>query len=526
MQPSKLSTCLALVIAFVSFFYTIESMAKPKYTSAESFIKDQTNIRIVTDAAAGFGNQTASYNLIVRLRQMGYQGSFEFIYPNEATDKITTLFDLPKDIADDYKDEKRNIRFIKLKNYITAYNNKTAELVTLGMSGADGAANVCLVAKSEGADVNNIDAATCKNYAKLFNTQVFAKLSPFIYQAEERTWPSKFDTEIYLHDQTESQSQIGSDSTFITMPVADLTQTKNYLKNDPRGQELLSQKPALKTLIDTIENKTVNVMPVYGYTLQMLGICSDFYKTESDCLFAKLSNMLEVIAGARFAQLFDLQHLQKPLIIPVFYNYTKEADGLTQLIDGKLWKSITLPEAKPAARMIEALGLRHHFSTANIDDPSAIRQIQTLKHGQILLLSVGPLPKVVFDGIYTHTGDNVWPQIREGANSFNSLILTGKPHFRCAGSEGWEIGFDLVKDARLKNQLQNFYNYQNGFCRSEAWQNTHNSAVINLGKFIMEANNPHSSLSNYFTQLKATALKPENDRIQFALTGVIALLDK
>ncbi len=61
---------------------------------------------------------------------------------------------------------------------------------------------------------------------------------------------------------------------------------------------------------------------------------------------------------------------------------------------------------------------------AGLGEPSTSALLENLHANQILLLSMGPLPKVVFDGLYTHTAENVWPQIREGASTLNDLILS------------------------------------------------------------------------------------------------------
>jgi hypothetical protein len=105
----------------------------------------------------------------------------------------------------------------------------------------------------------------------------------------------------------------------------------------------------------------------------------------------------------------------------------------------------------------------------------------------------------------------------KGASSFDSLVLTGRPHIRCRGDDraAWEIGYDLVHDENLKVRLQKFY--IGGFCQSmDTWINNSN-IYQTLGELIIEANDPNSPFSRYFQDRKREAAKPENDRIRLGL---------
>lgn len=197
------------------------------------------------------------------------------------------------------------------------------------------------------------------------------------------------------------------------------------------------------------------------------------------------------------------------------------------LVKSDNWGEYEQPGAEQARKIIRELDLSNPkiFSVASMSDADTIKRIQTLQPGQILLLSMGPLPKIVFDGLFTHTGANIWPQIREGASSFDSLILTGRPHIRCRGDDGmaWEIGYDLVKDASLKARLQNLY--MGGFCQNmDTWKNNSNVYQI-FGKLIIEANNLNSPFSRYFQDLKIEATKPENDRIRIGLEKAMKIVN-
>lgn len=500
-------------------FVSLISMqcAHASYASIKDFIQDQKMIRVITDGADGFGNQTASYNLIIRLRQMGYEGEFEFIYPQIARNKIFTLFDLPPTADKNYYDATAKIRFIQLGAYATDLTQHRVTPITLSLSGVH-EGNVCESAQQEGADVSGLNSLTCQNFANFMQSQYFIMFSPFILPKEANPEASKFDNKIYQQNQSEPDYQVGSDSKFIVMPVAQLTDTKKYLKQDARGQRLAEEKPALMRFIEGMENHTFNVLPVYGYPIKNLQRCDE---SDANCLFDGLSNILQIIVSARHAQVNGPAAFKRPLIIPVFYDYAKEIKGLLPLIQNKLWSAITYPDTAKAQQWIQQLHLSTHFSATTLDAPDAQQRIQQLQPGDILLLSMGPLPKVVFDGLYTHTDENIWPQIREGANSFNSLILTGKPHIRCGmAGDGWELGMNEIKNETFKNWFSHFYNNPYALCGylHNSWHDE--TTTIQISDYFTTAHDAGSALSTYFSELKIAALQPENDRIVMGLEAV------
>lgn len=501
-------THILYALIFCTLLYTPSFAANNKhYSSTEAFVTDQKIIRVVLDYAGSFGNEAATLNVMNRLRQMGFKGTFEFIYPDNGTSKVTMLFNLPKDIPDvyEYQDKQNNkIVFIKISEYIRRLTHGLITPTTLGITGAYDSHHV----------VECAEFAECKRYADNFsdftNTNVFVKLQPW-YGYDN-------DDVLFIHNDPKYKPVIPQGK-YVIVPTADLTETKEYLQSDPSAQELLKQKPALMTLINGLEKQNFNFLSAYGWTLQA---------SREDGIYFP-DNILQVLAGARYAQLNGPAELHKGLIVSVFYNYEDDETQLIQLINSNNWGKYEHPGAEQVRKVIKELGLSDPkvFSVASISDAKTINRIQSLQPGQILLLSMGQLPKIVFDGLFTHIGTNIWPQIREGQSSLNGLLIDGRPHFRCSQASIWEPGFSLVSEPSLKTRLENFYNKNDsgkGFCKIGAWEGDGN-IYQTVGELIIEANNLNSPFSRYFQDIKSDAAKPENDRINRGLEEAIKIIN-
>jgi hypothetical protein len=92
----------------------------------------------------------------------------------------------------------------------------------------------------------------------------------------------------------------------------------------PSGQRTLTKNPDLPVFIDHMENETFNVMNWYGYPLAF----ENHYSP---------SNIFQALLGARHAQLSNQTLFQKPLVLAVYYNYTREINYLNNAILRNEW---------------------------------------------------------------------------------------------------------------------------------------------------------------------------------------------
>lgn len=531
--------------------------------SLQDFIAKQKTIRIVADDAPGFGDQAASYNLVYWLRQkQNYTGDIEFVYGYGAgtKEKIISLFNLPTDIPDDWTDITQKIRFIKTDLFLKLNKNHRITPLRLGINGSN--SDTFCEQNPWKRDTQNIYAGLtsleCKNPANFYNTDTFIEISPYPQPAYRAIGSVSERNKVGVTPEEYAFSEMTvNDITYIPMPASTILDAKKLVENNATLQHDL---PALSSFIEGIIAQDFDVLPVYGGDI----------KIETSYYEGALGNMLQIIAAARYVQQQEVNST-KPLIIAVFYNYDQETQKLNQMIHDDNWEEM-IDKRKARAKAyplypfteagitqardtIKKLGLKDVFSIASLSQTGTINLFQQLKNPkktqQIILLSMGSsLPKTIFDGIYTHTAENIWPQIRQGANSFSSLVTTGKPHFRCAnygGSDivGWEIGYDSITDPVLQNRLHNFYlgsdykkvpapyidpfgvtispvsyssdNFDNKFCEGMlTWQG--NRPIYQaLGDLFIDAKNPNSSLSQYFRTLKMDAENPAHDRIAQAL---------
>lgn len=499
------------------------AFAASAYQSVEDMVTDQKTIRVVIDDAPGFGNQAATINLMNRLWAMQFTGTFELVYPDydrdregdvsDAKQKVLSLFNLPENIPPvyEYEDKQHHkITFISDKEYMQRLLNNTVAPVKIGVTGAHDSPNDwwCMM--------NHQCITKVPTFDKYTQSNVFVYMQPWFL------WPQGDAVLV-----SGNKNYLSPPGRYLVYPVVSFADAKEYLQTDERGKKLAQEKPALMTLMSGIEASSFNFLPVYGYT-----ILNDNHPEENYAPYPNI--MMQIITGARYAEMNDAINSSKPLIIGVFYDFDAEVKEMASLMTRDDWGAYEKQGGANMRAAIKALGLNKPgvVVTASLTEADAKQKIQSLQPGQIMLLSVGPLPKIVFDGIFTHRSTNIWSPVREGEGSLNALINKGRPQFRCSfyvatDEDGedrskWEPGFDLITDTELLAKLKEFYSMY-GFCDSELWL-AKPEYYKTIGELIIAANKPNTSLSNYFEMLFQDSRKPEKDRIYRALQETLKSL--
>lgn len=514
--------------AFYLFFllFNIDSYAayaqNKQLPSVEEFITKQTIVRTYEPyGSPGFGDQATILSSIDRLRQIGFKGTFEFIYdPN--TKKIPILFNLPENIPSDYLDKDKLIRFITYAEYHRQLNANTILPVTFAITSAQPDFTQLGAALKQYAGTIPWDETTypLNNDAYLLKSKAAFAITSWMNKGcldpNNPDDDSEFSA-IYLDHQPTPIKLCHSGEQFLVAPFSTYQQAKSYLANDARGQKFLKDKPAFNTFLSIIDNQSADILFAYGNGIKNCGETGNCSKDSRD----DLQSMLGIISGVRNAQLHKTNNTRKPVIVAVFKNHSQTANDLEQLINNQRWNEYDFPGKQKAREVIEKQQLMNAFEVTNLSDPDAEQKLSHLQANHILILELGSLPKIVFDGIYNHTAPNIWPAIREGENAKNSLVLTGRPHLRVTTNDGdWEpslVGFG-PDQFDSQNKLNEKYNNL-AFPAQDFWVKLQPDEMI--GHYILDAIDSGSDLSKYFIWLKEQALKPENDRIYSGLSEVI-----
>ena len=480
--------------------------------SVEQFLTKESYIRVNMSGGVNYGDQSNTANVMNHLRELGFTGTFEIVYADEIKAKLIALFGLPDNLPAIYKDDKHQYTFIEENVYF----NRLAENL-------EPQANIAFSVGKGPYPLEDTKAANAKaliNFSSYFNARGGND--------------GKTNIEL-MNDKYYQDAQYDSGKKFFIFPVATYTDARNYILNDPIGQSIVLGKPGLMPFLKGMDDKKFNVMFVYGRTLRFTDADDRLSASPSP------SNILQVIAGARYAQLHGDKSFNKPLVIAIFDNYQVMSKQLLDLLKQDTWGNYEQPGAEKARQVLRELNVASALSSADLNDPASVNQINQLQDGNILLLSVGPLPKPLFDGLYNHIDTNIWPQVYEGAGTFSALNFTGRPRFECADTsvlqepneEGvsWTLGFNQIQNMPLKQRMQSFYSLSNGFCGS--LETSSNGRKFNflspwrykihetLGQFIIEAMDERSDFSAYFHDVKGFVFRPEQDRVLYALEEVI-----
>lgn len=459
----------------------------------EKFILSQENITIHIGDFANYGMQAAPINALNRIRKMGFTGEIRVVYQDwhdgGNKEKVFRLLNLPSvNTSNNYHDAVTNTTIILASEYDNLLANKKITPSVFTIDGSPG----------------NMG-------------QISAIFSSFHYNQEDE------DSNIsFLECGTNKQNYIRQNNTggkTLIVPISTFADAEKYLETDQAGIALAKQLPALTIFLDVIKNKTANVMPIYGHTIR-----EDY-----------LNNLIGFILGSRYAQLYGNANLQKPLIIASFNSLSQDdLSEIQSLIThhATVFKQKGVAHAVPLSlqQAINELTIDNVFSVIRISDRDAQQKLATLKSNHIYLLALEPLPKVIFDGIFT--SQNVLVPVHEGAGTYTSLITTGRPHLHCTSThdthddysykDSWSINLDLAND-KLRERLIILDNKICDKSFSDNWPIVPVHKLI--GEYIIDANNRHSDLSIYFSRLKENAFLPENDRIRFGIFEAMQLLN-
>lgn len=489
------------------------------------FLSQEHTVRLYADRAPGFGNQAGTFNLIAHIRRLGFNGTVELIYHEETTSKIEIVFNLPPQAPAIYHDTVQNISFVKLRAHLTRLETEAINVVNIGAAVTTGYPSQSLSQIFHGSPL--------ENPANLLRVNLFYMFGPYMNSKKYS------NTRVHYLD-NERMLQLSDGHTYYVISDSQGQSAVQQLTSNEATQPYLRNNPALVRYAEQIDAKKWSVTPVYGYTVQEgnwvilkkpITPLDDTDRLRLDAGSNKLAidtnedgtqeaswtersfpgNILKIVLGARYAQLTGASVAQqnKPVVISVFYDYWREATQLERIINDDDWGDLPRVGSSNVGSVIKELHLSGMFQIANISDPGTSEMLSNLSSDQVLLLSMGTLPKFVFETLYTRG----FPVI-EGASSFNLLANNGIPHLSCSHKNYPTTNF--TTDALLRRQIQDFYSYD-GFCTGMYGWNVNPDNYRQVGNFILDAQNDTSPFSNYFHTLRDATRDPQNDRVLQAL---------
>jgi hypothetical protein len=475
----------------------------------DCYMESQTLIRFLLDKAGNFGNQAASANVIARLRQRGFKGRVELIYPPVIAKQLSLLFDIPLPSTPVYYATQSNIVFITSSEFIKQRINGLIEPCTLGFTGAfDGNLENGLTFSAD--EINKLYVQTeleklsRNSYAAFLNVEVFTQFSPYYgkhaYKQVNTILQNKHDPHPIELDQSFNQALI--------VPISSLENAKLFLRTRLNEKNISVNNSQLLNFIDEMEKGEKNFFSLYGWSVRNYP-----------------ENFFNFILAARYAQESGPVLLKKPLIISVYFEASqRNIDKLQQLILGDFSSILSnIYDSDEQAIVANLEKIHQHFSLpqkvsfTSLSDNNLSLKITKLQSQEILVVFLGHLPKPLFDGLYTYAAPHVFPPVREGANTLTSLLSTAaKPHIYCAGSSSrWEIDTKLANhEVQVLLSLVSYY-----ACPQRQWLKAWGKINIAklIGGYIVEAHSPDSALSRFFHKQRQYVLKKQNDRIQTSL---------
>ena len=158
----------------------------------------------------------------------------------------------------------------------------------------------------------------------------------------------------------------------------------------------------------------------------------------------------------------------------------------------------------------------NHFKIDSLSNSSSIKIIENLAPGEILLLSMGDLPQVLFNGLYVRgSKKSILVHGYEGENTRNAILSgSNKPFLRFHDWDFADYGYG-PRDKILARSYEE-YDASHDFILHYQW----------VANFIIDSRRKNSAISQYFVWLYQEARRPENDRIMSILNMTIDMLEK
>jgi len=480
---------------------------------SQNFIARQTRIRVVLDMGPNFGNQATTFDVMRALRKdYHFNGIYEVIYPAGILPQLRQMlgrWDIENEnfsITDLLMGE---MHFVTYKTHSSSLANGEVEPIELGLTG---------------------QSDESRQFADAYRTRIFIR--PYAYTRSLKNTDGSeqpCDTQLYIEGNSDALNLSGSCDLPFVMPITSLQDAEDYLQTT-QGQHFAAKNPAIRKVGKYLTTTQATLFAAYGSPLRlpenMLNLILGIAEAQERLQFTKpaiifgFSNLLSYPLKSESYIDKNGQKKSRPL-------FTLQ-DWLSKRIHHDDWQDDSeYPNVNLLREEIKRLGLARNLTFIPWDE-KLFYNLRRLNKGQIAIVELPKMPKVLFDAFYITIARRLTQglpglAVREGAGTLNNgLTDAGVPHLRFYGKNSrYDIYYPnapaliqawleaLHQNITLTRESRHKFNYQNHL----------------IADFISKSFDPDSDVSQYFKAYAEYARNPKNQRLAQALEAVVDALN-
>jgi|GEM_PF-2302166 len=431
------------------------------------FLSKQTKIRAFFEVMGGFGNQVNTLHILDYIRDLGFQGSIELIYIDEAKGKLEKLLSLEQlpDHAVHLSEQKLTlIPYTQFSQCFSQYEP----------------VEICL---------NGGQLSSAKG-PKAFKADKFLFIPPYGLD----------NSEIWQYGNTTVNTIKESIPQSVPNKVLSYEEVLQWISCEDKAY-----KNNLSDLIRQQQAGTILTQSIYGLNY-----------AEAHVNFPRAVTLYK-LAAAAYHFLVELPDEQrKPTFLLVHYSLSEiELTQVKNMLEGEwpaelsAYQIPTIIEPKLScayeALTLDSYGL--HTLLTQTSRPQSINS--QLK---IILVSAGALPYQIFDYLLTYPSDLL--PVQEGLNSQNMLLQQGIPYIHVNYREYTSLKASFA--IPMPSELKELYSLASKSLMPSTYTEyraIQAEASLHLARLYLAAHAEQSKLKEYFKALQELHLRPENNKV-------------
>lgn len=403
-----------------------------------------STIRVGVVAAPGNGHQSASANIVYRLRAMGYKGEIEIVYDEGVSWRYIAFSQIQMKNAEKMHYllppfspnggklqiyESQKLKFIS-KSYFDKNKESFIEL-PFGIMGAD----------------------DYKMNPKNYRVQTLLTLQPYRWREQStlaftHNKPPSWNKKIHI----KTLSELDDLGVYINLQEPD--DVSEFIKNQMSHTPELAEKiSGLNTIVDSLER--LDLAPAYGH-------------------YMNSGQALLYVGGILKALNSRPDLFERGVVLPML-----------NAIDSDM-KHFYRSKFQEGS-------FRDVVQVADISDEGLPEQIKNLQKGQILIVFTGPVAKPVFEYLYNKS---TLPPTVEGMNSIDLMRQIGRPYLPTEKREGFFFSHNNQILKSVEGTFMLDRQSVNGLRSADKLPSE--KEYNDIAQFIIESREINSEISNIF----------------------------